>query len=80
MKNNPAYANGTLLSLLEAFSFIFLSFFLNQKLFLGFTVQERNHLNLLPGDRTFQAQERHFHGVAHNNSTYLTQGEQNVWL
>lgn len=29
MRNNPAYANGTLLSLLEAFSFIFLSFFSN---------------------------------------------------
>lgn len=35
MKNNPAYANGTLLSLLEVF------FFLNQKLYLGFTVQEK---------------------------------------
>lgn len=80
MKNNPAYANGTLLSLLEVFPFIFLSFFLNQKLYLGFTLQERNQLNLLPGFRIFQAQEHNFHGVAPKSSTYLTQGEQKVWL
>lgn len=76
MKNNLAYANGTLLSFLEVFSPIFLSFFINQKLYPGFTVQERNHLNLLPGDRIFQAQEHHFHGVAHRSSTYLTQGSR----
>lgn len=76
MKNNPAYANGTLLSLLEAFLFSF-SFFLNQKLYLGFTVEERNHL---PGGRILQAQEHHFCGASHNNSTHLTQQEQNIWL